>query len=81
MSRKVLSNIDRSKVQYFNEDNILKFDEITRLISILRNIGIVRIRLIGGEPGKVPRIQKNSTYQNDHCLVSRLIRRDNSYCY
>jgi GTP 3',8-cyclase len=38
------------KVRWFNEGDILDYDEITRLVSILRDLGIERIRLTGGEP-------------------------------
>jgi GTP 3',8-cyclase len=47
----------QGKVQWFNEDDILKFDEITRLVSILTDLGIVRIRLTGGEPLLRPRLE------------------------
>jgi 2-iminoacetate synthase ThiH len=33
----------QSKVQWFNEDNVLKYDEITRLVLILKELGIERI--------------------------------------
>jgi GTP 3',8-cyclase len=47
----------QSKVQWFNEDDILKFDEITRLVLILKELGIERIRLTGGEPLLRPRLE------------------------
>lgn len=38
------------KVKWFDEHNILSYSEITRLVSILAELGIERIRLTGGEP-------------------------------
>jgi MoaA/NifB/PqqE/SkfB family radical SAM enzyme len=38
----------QDKVQWFNEDEILNYGEITRLVSILTDLGIERIRLTGG---------------------------------
>jgi cyclic pyranopterin phosphate synthase len=47
----------QNKVQWFNEDNVLKYDEITRLVLILKELGIERIRLTGGEPLLRPRLE------------------------
>jgi GTP 3',8-cyclase len=40
----------RGDVRWFNEQDILDFGEISRLVSILADLGIERIRLTGGEP-------------------------------
>ena len=40
----------RGDVRWFNEQDILDFSEISRLVSILADLGIERIRLTGGEP-------------------------------
>jgi GTP 3',8-cyclase len=40
----------RGKVRWYNETIILSYPEITRLVSILANLGIQQIRLTGGEP-------------------------------
>jgi cyclic pyranopterin phosphate synthase len=40
----------RGKIKWFDEHNILSYSEITRLVSILAELGIQRIRLTGGEP-------------------------------
>ncbi len=47
----------QGKVQWFNEDNLLEYNEITRLVSILANLGIEKIRLTGGEPLVRPRLE------------------------
>ena len=39
----------RGKVGWYNETIILSYPEITRLVSILADLGIQRIRLTGGE--------------------------------
>jgi cyclic pyranopterin phosphate synthase len=40
----------RGNVRWFNEQDMLDFSEISRLVSILADLGIERIRLTGGEP-------------------------------
>ena len=40
----------RGDVRWFNEQDILDFSEISRIVSILADLGIERIRLTGGEP-------------------------------
>jgi GTP 3',8-cyclase len=47
----------QDKVQWFNEDEILNYGEITRLVSILTDLGIERIRLTGGEPLLRPKLE------------------------
>jgi cyclic pyranopterin phosphate synthase len=47
----------KGKVQWFNEEDILNYDEITRLVSILVDLGIERIRLTGGEPLLRPKLE------------------------
>lgn len=47
----------RGKVRWFNEYNILDYREISRLVSILADLGIERIRLTGGEPLLRPNLE------------------------
>jgi GTP 3',8-cyclase len=47
----------QGKVQWFNEEDVLDYDEITRLVSILADLGIERIRLTGGEPLLRPKLE------------------------
>jgi cyclic pyranopterin phosphate synthase len=47
----------QGKVQWFNEEDVLDYDEITRLVSILADLGIERIRLTGGKPLLRPKLQ------------------------
>jgi len=47
----------QDKVQWLNEDGVLKYDEITRLVSILADLGIEKIRLTGGEPLLRPNLE------------------------
>jgi cyclic pyranopterin phosphate synthase len=47
----------QSKVQWFNEQDVLDYDEIARLVSILADLGIERIRLTGGEPLLRPKLE------------------------
>jgi cyclic pyranopterin phosphate synthase len=47
----------QGKVQWFNKKDVLDYDEITRLVSILADLGIERIRLTGGEPLLRPKIE------------------------
>jgi GTP 3',8-cyclase len=44
-------------VQWFQNENILDYDEIIRLVSILANFGIEKIRLTGGEPILRPKLE------------------------
>jgi GTP 3',8-cyclase len=45
------------KVQWFNEADLLNYDEITELVSILADLGIEKIRLTGGEPLLRPKLE------------------------
>jgi cyclic pyranopterin phosphate synthase len=45
------------KIKWFDEHNILSYSEITRLVSILAELGIERIRLTGGEPLVRPNLE------------------------
>lgn len=45
------------KVQWFNEEGVLGYDEIIRLVSILADLAIERIRLTGGEPLLRPKLE------------------------
>lgn len=47
----------RGKVGWYNETIILSYPEITRLVSILADLGIQRIRLTGGEPLTRPNLE------------------------
>jgi cyclic pyranopterin phosphate synthase len=47
----------QGKVQWFKEENILDYDEITRFVSIMTDLGIERIRLTGGEPLLRPKLE------------------------
>ena len=47
----------QGKVQWFNEADLLNYDEITRLVSILADLGIEKIRLTGGEPLLRPKLE------------------------
>ena len=47
----------KGKVQWFNEKDILDYDEITRFASIMTDLGIERIRLTGGEPLIRPKLE------------------------
>ncbi len=47
----------QSKVQWFNKNIVLEYDEITRLVSILADLGIEKIRLTGGEPLLRPKLE------------------------
>ena len=47
----------RGKVRWFDEHNILDYSEIARLVSILADLGIERIRLTGGEPLLRPNLE------------------------
>ena len=47
----------QGKVQWFKAEDILDYDEITRFVSIMANLGIERIRLTGGEPLLRPKLE------------------------
>jgi cyclic pyranopterin phosphate synthase len=47
----------QDKVQWFNDADLLDYDEITKLVSILADLGIERIRLTGGEPLLRPKLE------------------------
>jgi GTP 3',8-cyclase len=47
----------RGNVRWFNEQDVLDYREISRLVSILANLGIERIRLTGGEPLLRPKLE------------------------
>lgn len=47
----------RGKVKWYNDTIILSYPEITRLVSILADLGIQRIRLTGGEPLMRPNLE------------------------
>jgi cyclic pyranopterin phosphate synthase len=53
-------------VQWFNQEDVLDYDEITRLVSILADLGIEGIRLTGGEPLLRPELEDLS-YQSFNC--------------
>ena len=47
----------QGKVQWFKEENVLDYGEITRFASIMTDLGIERIRLTGGEPLLRPKLE------------------------
>lgn len=47
----------QDKLQWFNEVDILNYDEIVRLVSVLTDLGIEKIRLTGGEPILRPKLE------------------------
>jgi cyclic pyranopterin phosphate synthase len=47
----------QGRVQWFNEEDVLDYGEITKLVSILADLGIERIRLTGGEPLLRPKLE------------------------
>jgi GTP 3',8-cyclase len=47
----------QGNVQWFSEEDVLNFDEIVRLVSILTDLGIDKIRLTGGEPLLRPKLE------------------------
>ena len=47
----------QGKVQWFKEEDVLNYDEITRFASIMTDLGIERIRLTGGEPLLRPKLE------------------------
>ena len=47
----------KGNVRWFNEQDVLDYREISRLVSILANLGIERVRLTGGEPLLRPKLE------------------------
>lgn len=47
----------QGNVRWFKEEDLLDFDEIVRLVSILTDLGIEKIRLTGGEPLLRPNLE------------------------
>jgi MoaA/NifB/PqqE/SkfB family radical SAM enzyme len=47
----------KDNVQWFDEGRILNYDEISRVASILADLGVGRIRLTGGEPLLRPKLE------------------------
>jgi cyclic pyranopterin phosphate synthase len=45
-----------NNVDWFEQQNILSFQEINRVVTILADLGIVKVRLTGGEPLLRPKI-------------------------
>ena len=54
----------RGNVRWFNEQDVLDYREISRLVSILANLGIERIRLTGGEPLLRPKLENGVLLQS-----------------
>ena len=52
----------RGNVRWFNEQDVLDYREILRLVSILANLGIERIRLTGGEPLLRPKLREPHSF-------------------
>jgi cyclic pyranopterin phosphate synthase len=44
-------------VNWFKEEDILNFDEILRLVAILTDLGVEKVRLTGGEPLLRPNLE------------------------
>lgn len=47
----------QGNVHWFKQDDVLTYDEIIRLVSILAELGIEKIRLTGGEPLLRPKLE------------------------
>lgn len=47
----------QGNVHWFKEEDVLNYDEIIRLVSILAELGIEKIRLTGGEPLLRPKLE------------------------
>jgi cyclic pyranopterin phosphate synthase len=47
----------RNNTEWFEEDNVLSYDEILRLTTVFASLGIKKIRLTGGEPTVRPKIE------------------------
>lgn len=47
----------QGNVRWFKEEDLLNFDEIVRLVSILTDLGIEKVRLTGGEPLLRPNLE------------------------
>jgi GTP 3',8-cyclase len=47
----------QGNVRWFKEEDVLDFDEIIRLVSVLTDLGINKIRLTGGEPLLRPKLE------------------------
>ena len=47
----------QGNVRWFKEEDVLNFDEIIRLVSVLTDLGINKIRLTGGEPLLRPKLE------------------------
>jgi cyclic pyranopterin phosphate synthase len=47
----------RNNTEWFEEDNVLSYDEILRLTNVFASLGIKKIRLTGGEPTVRPKIE------------------------
>ena len=47
----------KGNVRWFNEQDVLDYREISRLVSILANLGIEKVRLTGGEPLLRPKLE------------------------
>ena len=47
----------RNNTEWFEEDNVLSYDEILRLTTVFAGLGIKKIRVTGGEPTVRPKIE------------------------
>ena len=47
----------RNNTEWFEEDNVLSYDEILRLTTVFASLGIKKIRVTGGEPTVRPKIE------------------------
>jgi len=48
----------QDNIRWYNEKDLLNYHEITRLVSVLTDLGVERIRLTGGEPLLRPKLEK-----------------------
>lgn len=48
----------QDNIRWYDEGDLLNYHEITRLVSILTDLGVERIRLTGGEPLLRPKLEK-----------------------
>jgi cyclic pyranopterin phosphate synthase len=46
-----------NNTEWFEEDNVLSYDEILRLTTVFAGLGIKKIRVTGGEPTVRPKIE------------------------
>jgi cyclic pyranopterin phosphate synthase len=61
----------KDNTKWFDTDEVLTFEEITRLSSIFANLGIEKIRITGGEPLVIPSLENLiESISKIHCIKS-----------